>query len=312
MAKDLFFNMDLNLLRTFLVLSQELNTRKAAERLFVSQPAISQALQKLRNQLDDPLFVKAPSGLNATPFAEELARDIAPYLNGLSTVLNKGREFDPLSLQTSVKIAVAPVVLTCLSGSLYRHFFKVAPHCTLELVAWKSNSMDSIQSDDITIGVSFKQELVQSVHLEPLTELEAKIIVRNEHPVNNENVTPQELEPYPIASVITPGYNDNYTEAAVLMEKEGLVPTIGFRSEFVMAVVDVIEHTDFFMPHSDLFPIQRYPSLRMMTPLINGELYKNNVYAYYHMKYKNTALIKWLIEQIQLVIKQETHNRGSA
>ncbi|MDB1125961.1 LysR family transcriptional regulator [Vibrio algarum] len=306
MAKDLFFSMDLNLLRTFLVLSQELNTRKAAERLFVSQPAISQALQKLRNQLDDPLFVKAPSGLKATQFAEELARDITPYLNGLSTVLNKGREFDPLSFQSSVKIAVAPVVLSCLSGSLYRHFSKVAPHCTLELVAWKSSSMNHIQNDELTIGVSLKQAPVQSVHVDLLAELEGKIIVRSGHPLTNETVTAQELEPYPIASVITPGYNDNFTEAAVLMEKEGLIPTIGFRTEFVMAVVDVIEHTDFFMPHSDLFPIQRYPSLKAITPLVNGVPYRNSIYAYYHTKHKNTALMLWLVEQIQQVIKQET------
>lgn len=47
MAKDLFYSLDLNLLRTFLVLSQELNMRKASQRLFVSQPAISWQTQSL-------------------------------------------------------------------------------------------------------------------------------------------------------------------------------------------------------------------------------------------------------------------------
>ncbi|CAM3968404.1 LysR family transcriptional regulator [Vibrio neonatus] len=309
MAKDLFFSMDLNLLRTFLVLSQELNTRKAAERLFVSQPAISQSLQKLRSQLDDPLFVKVPTGLKATPFAEEMAKDLTPHLNGISTVLNRGREFDPLSLQSSVKIAVAPIVLTCLSGSLYRHFAKVAPYCTLELVAWKTSSIDQIQNDDTTIGVSLNQSPNQGIHLELITEVEAKVIVRNNHPLTGDTVTAQQLEPYPIASVITPGYNDGFTEAAVLMQNEGLNPSIGFRTEFVMAVVDVIENTDFFMPHSDLFPIQRYPSLRAITPLINGEPYTNSIYAYYHAKHKDTALILWLVEQIKWVIKQETQGQ---
>lgn len=58
MAKDLFHTLDLNLLKTFMVLMQERNMRKASQRLFVSQPAISQALQKLRNHFDDELFVK--------------------------------------------------------------------------------------------------------------------------------------------------------------------------------------------------------------------------------------------------------------
>lgn len=64
MAKDRFANLDLNLLRTFLVLFQELNMRKASVRLNVSQPAISQALQRLRHHFDDELFVKVRSGLS--------------------------------------------------------------------------------------------------------------------------------------------------------------------------------------------------------------------------------------------------------
>ncbi|CAH0525687.1 LysR family transcriptional regulator [Vibrio hippocampi] len=306
MAKDLFFSMDLNLLRTFLVLSQELNTRKASERLHVSQPAVSQGLQKLRAQLGDELFVKAPNGLKATPFAEQLALEVSPYLNGLSVALNKNRSFDPLSLNASIRIAVAPIVLTCLSGALFRHFSRVAPHCTLELVAWKGDSLKSIQSDETTLGVSFVHEPGQGVHMLQLVELEARIIVRNGHPIQSKTVTPAQMESYPIASVITPGYNEQLTEAAMIMEKEGLEPTVGFRSEFAMAVIDVIENTDFFMPHSTLFPVKRYPLLKALTPLIDGEPYLSEIYAYYNMKYRDTEFIMWLIEQVQQVIKQET------
>lgn len=63
MKKDLHTSLDLNLLKIFLIIYQELNMRKASERLFVSQPAISQSLTKLRNHFDDELFVKVPKGL---------------------------------------------------------------------------------------------------------------------------------------------------------------------------------------------------------------------------------------------------------
>ena len=68
MAKDLYTSLDLNLLRTFVILSQELNMRKASERLFVSQPAVSQALQKLRNHFNDDLFVKNAPWLKTDGF----------------------------------------------------------------------------------------------------------------------------------------------------------------------------------------------------------------------------------------------------
>lgn len=77
MNKGLYQSLYLNLLRTFLILSQELNMRKASERLRVSQPAISQALVKLRNHFDDELFVKVPRGLKPTHKASiELKLDL--------------------------------------------------------------------------------------------------------------------------------------------------------------------------------------------------------------------------------------------
>ncbi len=98
MAKDLFYSLDLNLLRTFLVLSQELNMRKASQRLHVSQPAISQTLQKLRHHFNDELFVKVPKGLAPTSFAEELTIAIAPHLDGLVSALNTAQPFGPKAI----------------------------------------------------------------------------------------------------------------------------------------------------------------------------------------------------------------------
>jgi DNA-binding transcriptional LysR family regulator len=303
MAINAFNNMDLNLLRTLLVLSQELNTRKAAERLFVSQPAISQALQKLRHHLGDELFVKIPSGLKPTPFTVEFISEITPFMNGISNSLNKTRNFDPLTLSTTLKIAVAPVVLTCLSGALISHFAKVAPNCIIELTAWKADTPENIQNEEISIAVvSNYHKAFQGLQTEILTTYEGKLVVRKEHPIKAETVSAKDLEPYPIASVITPGYNDNFTQAAVIMESEGYYPIVGFRSEFVSAVIDVIEHTDYFMPHSSLFPIHKHPELRFITPTIDGKPYTDYIYVYYHVAQNNTQLMAWLIAQIKQIV----------
>ncbi|AJR08827.1 LysR family transcriptional regulator [Photobacterium gaetbulicola] len=65
-------NFDLNLLKVLVVLLQEKNTRKAAERLGISQPAVSRALVKIRSHFDDPLFIRQPRGLKLTPKAQGL------------------------------------------------------------------------------------------------------------------------------------------------------------------------------------------------------------------------------------------------
>lgn len=69
-------NKDLNLLHLFQVLYEERNASRAAERLALSQPALSHKLNKLRHQFGDPLFVRAPRGLTPTPRAHELAPQV--------------------------------------------------------------------------------------------------------------------------------------------------------------------------------------------------------------------------------------------
>lgn len=305
MAKDLFYSLDLNLLRTFLVLSQELNMRKASQRLFVSQPAISQALQKLRNHFDDELFVKVPKGLEPTPFAQQLAMSITPHLDGIAKELSQVDTFDPKKLSGSIKIAVAPIVLTSLSGSLFLRLREQAPNCTIELIGWQRSTFEDINKGEVLLAVNLEVASQQNISQQKLVELTAKVIVRKEHPINKKQVTALDMEPYPIASVITPGWNDNFVLAADIMRAEGLKPEVGFRSEFVMAVVDVIQHTDFFLPHSNLFPIQNYPSLKALDVTVKGETFHHSVYSFYHTKYRQSPLIDWLHQQIKYVLNQQ-------
>ena len=62
-------NKDINLLYVFKVLFEERNLSNAAKRIALSQPALSHKLNKLRNEFDDPLFVRAARGLTITPLA---------------------------------------------------------------------------------------------------------------------------------------------------------------------------------------------------------------------------------------------------
>lgn len=86
---------DLNLLLVFHVLYQERNASVAAERMALSQPALSHKLNKLRHQLGDPLFVRAPRGLTPTPRAHELAPRVRQLVEELEAFydLCDGQDF---------------------------------------------------------------------------------------------------------------------------------------------------------------------------------------------------------------------------
>src|SRR5215212_2096945 len=88
-------DIDLNLLRVFDAVLRERGVTPAAGRLRLTQPAVSNALARLRGLLGDALFVRTPQGMEPTPFARELAEPVRQALALLESALAHGPGFDP-------------------------------------------------------------------------------------------------------------------------------------------------------------------------------------------------------------------------
>ncbi|MGR6862257.1 LysR family transcriptional regulator [Aliivibrio salmonicida] len=308
MTKDLFATLDLNLLRTFLILSQELNMRKASERLFVSQPAISQALQKLRNHFDDALFVKVHHGLKATPFSEELAENIQPYLDGLSSILNTSQNFQPSELQQTLKIALAPQVLTCLSGALFHEIRDNAPNVDLQLFNWSVSTFDDLIKGKLDIAINYEYDKIsKELIASNLMAVTGCVIIRNNHPIKKQIATPYDFEGYELASLIIPGWNDNKSLASEVLRNLNIKHKIGFRSELPMALIDVVQHTDMYFPSTSLFPTHQYSGLRRIDLALDDVPLNYPIYSYYHQRHKKNPLHTWLNQLITNLLLEAHH-----
>ena len=99
-------DVDLNLLVVFHRLLQTRQVSRAAQELQLSQPAVSNALRRLRQLLGDELFVRTPTGMRPTPYAEQLAAPVAQALEALHAALNVRASFDP---STSTRRRVKPL-----------------------------------------------------------------------------------------------------------------------------------------------------------------------------------------------------------
>lgn len=82
-----FTQIDLNALFILLVVYRERGVTRAAQRLNVKQPAVSNTLAKLRIHFQDPLFIRHSRGLTPTPKANEIMRGLAPALMKIQEVL---------------------------------------------------------------------------------------------------------------------------------------------------------------------------------------------------------------------------------
>lgn len=95
---------DLNLLIVFTVLAEERNVTRAAGRLFVTQPAVSRALRRLREMFHDDLLIRTASGYEPTPKGQRLIHDLAMMLPRLDRLM-AGGEFDPAIEEATFRIA---------------------------------------------------------------------------------------------------------------------------------------------------------------------------------------------------------------
>src|ERR1700722_9185120 len=96
---------DLNLLVVFTVLAEERNVTRAADRLLLSQPAVSRALQRMRETFRDDLLIRTGSGDETTPKGERLLQELSSTPPRLDRLLGGG-EFDPNAEETTFRLAV--------------------------------------------------------------------------------------------------------------------------------------------------------------------------------------------------------------
>lgn len=102
-------DLDLNLLLLFQQLSHERSVSRVAEKLGLTQPAVSNALARLRRALDDPLFVRTPAGMQPTPLAEQLAGPVAAALEALQGALNQRAAFDAASSERQFRLGMTDI-----------------------------------------------------------------------------------------------------------------------------------------------------------------------------------------------------------
>jgi DNA-binding transcriptional LysR family regulator len=124
--------LDLNLLRVLDVLMQERRVATSAQRLGLSQPAVSNALGRLRKALGDELLTRAPNGMEPTEFAKNLHASLQPAFASISQSLAAKAAFDPQSSIWQARMAMTDIGEIVFLPALLTHITQAAPGLTLE------------------------------------------------------------------------------------------------------------------------------------------------------------------------------------
>jgi len=150
-------SLDLNLLRVFDALMLERSVTRAGERIGLSQPAVSSALNRLRHLVGDQLFVREGNIMVPTSRATALGPAVRQAMENIDLVFSEHSSFDPSTAKRSFRLLGSDYFSTMLMPELSLRVLAVAPNILLQFLDGGPRAMPHVLSEgtiDLTLGVA--------------------------------------------------------------------------------------------------------------------------------------------------------------
>ncbi len=299
--QDPLSRIDLNLLVAFQVLIQEKNVTRAAERLFVTQPAMSKTLNRLRNLLDDELFVRASHGLMPTPKTLELEKPVADILNQLTELIVINQEFDPANTSATISLATLGTSASVGMPDFINKLRQNAPKLMLISQNIDDKWEDRLRSGNLDFAIVAKNQFNDDFVTHKLMNIKPMLYMRKEHPLSLvEHVTLEQRRKYQHMAVYFPNFETTREEMKKLFASFGILSNVPFLSTNLLVCLETLRKTDMLMIASDRLMDSSLVSdhfvSRPLEDLINLKI--DTLSLVQHVRTKNSALHQYLTKLI--------------
>lgn len=183
-------SLDFNLLKAFHALLEERSVTRAAARLSLTQPAVSGMLNRLRENFDDPLFVRAQRGVIPTPRAFELAEPLQRVLRDIEAMLQPA-QFDPASAQMTISIAGTDYSLRAVVVPFLTALRQRAPGIRVAMLPIEDDRvLSQLERGELDLALMTPASTPPELHARRLFDEEYVCVLRADHPaIENETLT---------------------------------------------------------------------------------------------------------------------------
>ena len=235
-------SIDLNLLTALGALLQHKHVTHAADAVGLSQPAMSRALERLRQTFGDPLLVRGLGGMVMTPRAEALVPRVNQVLDGIRGLLVEA-PFDPFLAKRTVTIVCTDSHAVTLIPSVLARLRQEAPGVTLALKNLSPDIGRRIQQGEVDLVFSVASQPLQSgAESMILRQDRLALIMRRDHPLAQ---TPISLSDYTRCDhAVVSLMDDGATEMDAALAAEGLKRRIALTTPHFMAALAAVAKTD--------------------------------------------------------------------
>lgn len=225
---------DLNLLVTLEALLTERNVTKAAARLYLSQPAVSTQLNRLRDIFDDPLLLPSRRGMTPTAKALEMLEPLRQALEQLRYTLQSHMDFDPLTASLTVTVACTDYVQAAVLMPLVLALRSNAPGVRIAVRHWSPQQLQQqLSSGEVDLAITTPAADLPQLRSLHLYDESYVLIGRREHPLLQPDLTIEQavqLE-YVIVSPSGGGFSTPIDDA---------LAAVGFQRKVVMSAASFL------------------------------------------------------------------------
>ncbi|GAA3057357.1 LysR family transcriptional regulator [Rhizobium viscosum] len=294
---------DLNLLPVFVTLMEERSVTRAAERLGITQPALSNALSRLREMMRDQLFVRERYGIQPTPMAHELAPVIAAALAKIDEVVLGQQDFDPARAERLMTLAPNSYVEFVLIPAIVARLRKVAPGIRLRLAPFGTDLGETGVISGTTAMVFGRiVDPPDSLVVQHLLDDGLACVVRTDHPDIGDRISREQYEQMRHVNVLPPGRLRVGLFTA--LEQRRLKREVAVSVTHFLAVPEMIAVTDYCatLPNLICRRLAADPRLKVLPAPVDLGTFP--VEMAWHVRYRNDPAHRWLRTLISDIAKE--------
>ncbi|MES1991642.1 MAG: LysR family transcriptional regulator [Pseudomonadota bacterium] len=305
--------LDLNLLLVFDAVYRERSIGAAAQKLDLSQPAVSNALRRLRDFTGDALFFRSGNTMKPTRVATTLALPISHALASVEDILTSVRQFDPETSTRHFRVGFNDLYRSLLAPALANLFEQEAPNAKLEFVLQNPDTpqlLSDIRNGTVETAIMPAAHVDESMSHEALFEEQLVFTVRYNHPALSLPMTRETLNN--LRYVVTSETHTARTLVEEALRKAGVTRDIRCVMPDVSIIPGILEVTD-LVGVTGLGFIQRHLPDHALTilkaPVALPRIKSSLVWA---KNFDEDQGHKWLRNRIGHILKIATSLNSSA
>jgi DNA-binding transcriptional LysR family regulator len=285
-------DVDLNLLVVFNQLLVERRVNAVASSLGITQPAVSNALARLRRLLGDELFLRTSRGMEPTPFAEQLAEPVAYALGTLHSALNQRVSFDPLSSSRSFALAMTDIGEIYFLPPLMEILERMAPKVSISTVRNTSASLkDDMEAGRVDLALGLLPDLKAGFFQRRLFRHRYVCMFRKGHVLDKGRMTLQEFSNADHVIVVAAGTGHSRVDA---MLDDSVQRRVRLKVPHFVAVGHLLSETDMIATVPERFAARCVKPFGLTYVPHPAKLPEIAINVFWHAKFHREPGNQWL------------------